>query len=200
MTAPNVLELRRSHDRLHDTVDAIDDAVMARRSRLPGWTIGHVVAHLARNADSVVHRIEGARRGEQVERYAGGVEGRRRAIDDGAVRPAETAVADLRRADEAVERAFAAIGPPSSSVWEFAVEAGGGGTMPVSGLEFARWREVEIHHVDLGLGYEPADWPPGLVAMMLPRLVAGLRDRTADTALAAWLLGRGVPPELSPWG
>ena len=26
-------------------------------------------------------------------------------------------------------------------------------------LPFLRWREVEVHRVDLGLGYEPADWP-----------------------------------------
>ena len=26
----------------------------------------------------------------------------------------------------------------------------------------ARWREVEVHHVDLDMGYEPSDWPVGV--------------------------------------
>jgi hypothetical protein len=41
---------------------------------------------------------------------------------------------------------------------------------------------VEVHHVDLGLGYEPDRWPAGLVERMLPDLLAGLPDRTGRAA------------------
>ena len=34
-------------------------------------------------------------------------------------------------------------------------------------LAFARWREVEVHRVDLGLGYEPEDWPAEYVRLEL---------------------------------
>jgi len=30
-------------------------------------------------------------------------------------------------------------------------------------LPFRRWREVEVHLVDLGIGLTPADWPQELV-------------------------------------
>jgi maleylpyruvate isomerase len=65
---------------------------------------------------------------------------------------------------------------------------------------FSRWREVEVHHVDLGLGYEPTDWPAELVARWLPTVVRELPDRTDPTALLAWALGRGPAPALGPWG
>src|SRR5262249_13144243 len=28
---------------------------------------------------------------------------------------------------------------------------------------WSRWREVEVHHVDLGLGYAPSEWPVAFV-------------------------------------
>jgi len=50
--------IRESHARLHRTAAQADDATMRRPSRLPSWTVGHVLTHLARNADSVVRRLE----------------------------------------------------------------------------------------------------------------------------------------------
>jgi maleylpyruvate isomerase len=35
-----------------------------------------------------------------------------------------------------------------------------------------RLRELEIHHVDLGAGYQPADWPADFVAETLPQVAA----------------------------
>ena len=42
----------------------LDDAAARRPSLLPGWSVGHVLTHIARNADSVVWRLEGAAAGE----------------------------------------------------------------------------------------------------------------------------------------
>ena len=56
-----------------------------------------------------------------------------------------------------------------------------------------------MHHVDLGLGYTPADWPAELVDQWLPDALAGLPARTDPGALLAWVLGRGPAPELQPW-
>jgi Mycothiol maleylpyruvate isomerase N-terminal domain len=52
-----------AHRRLLATAIHVDDEIARRPSRLPGWTVGHVVTHLARNADGHVRRLEGALRG-----------------------------------------------------------------------------------------------------------------------------------------
>ena len=43
-----------------------------------------------------------------------------------------------------------------------------------------RWREVEIHHADLGVGYTAADWPPAFTTYLLGYLAA---DRSEDLTL-----------------
>jgi maleylpyruvate isomerase len=75
-----------------------------------------------------------------------------------------------------------------------------GGEHPVALLPFRRWREVEVHLVDLGVGVSPADWSVGLVDRALPRLISDLTQRADERELMAWLLGRGSAPELRPWG
>jgi maleylpyruvate isomerase len=64
---------------------------------------------------------------------------------------------------------------------------------------FSRWREVEVHHVDLGLGYTPERWPPDLVQMWLPRVLRRLDQWTDPTAFLAWSLRRGPAPDVRPW-
>ena len=49
-------------------------------SRLEGWTVGHVLTHLARNADSHTRMLDAAWHGEAVEQYAGGRQERAGAI------------------------------------------------------------------------------------------------------------------------
>ena len=61
----------------------LTDEVARGPSRLPGWSVGHVLTHLARNADSVVWRLEGAALGELRDQYPGGLEQRA-----GTLRPA----------------------------------------------------------------------------------------------------------------
>jgi maleylpyruvate isomerase len=198
MPAEEIEGVRAAHARLHETLAGLDDATARRPSRLPGWTVGHVLTHLARNADSVVRRLAAAAQDRLIEQYEGGDAGRNAAIEAGADRPAEALVADLTGADEAVERLFATL---PETVWDRPVLRSGpdGGTAPAARLAYSRWREVEVHHVDLGLGYEPERWPAGLVERMLPDLLAGLPDRTGRNALAAWALDRAPAPRLSPW-
>ena len=47
----------------------------ARASRLPGWSRGHLLSHLARNADGVRGMVEGAIVGEEREQYPHGARG-----------------------------------------------------------------------------------------------------------------------------
>ena len=69
-------------------------------SLLPGWSVGHVLTHLARNADSMTYVLGAAGPDDVVERYVGGVDGRNGDIEAGAGRSAIEQLADLRRADE----------------------------------------------------------------------------------------------------
>lgn len=63
------IELCRSaHARLAEAVDGLTDEQVRSPSRLPGWTIGHVLTHLARNADGHALRLDGALRGDDVPR------------------------------------------------------------------------------------------------------------------------------------
>jgi maleylpyruvate isomerase len=185
-----------AHARLHSTLAGLSDEIAARPSLLPDWTIGHVVTHLARNADSVVRRLSAAIDGELVTQYDGGWEARVRDIEAGADRPAAVLLEDLYTADEAVDALFADLPAP---VWDQPVLVGSGDEVEASYLAFGRWREVETHHVDLGLGYLVTDWPMALVEKWLPALLEQLPGRADTRALMAWILGRGPSPDLTPW-
>lgn len=187
---------RRTHAKLATTIADLTDEQMSLPSLLPGWTVGHVLSHVARNADGMSRRIDAAIRGEMVEQYVGGVDGRTAEIEAGAARKASAIVADVISSAERLESLFTSM---PEDVWAKPVRTVAGGEHPVSLLPFRRWREVEVHLVDLGLGLTPANWPPGLVGIALPRLVATLADRCDHGALMAWALGRGPAPELRPW-
>ncbi len=110
--------------------------------------------------------------------------------------------ADLLRASAALEAVWEQMTP---AAWRGHGLARGS-EWPCWWLLFHRWREVELHHVDLGLGYELADWSAEYVSRELPLAVATVPSRTSseDAAAAlAWLVGPGEQPseiELSPWG
>lgn len=189
----------------------LDDGAVRGPSLLPGWTVGHVLTHIARNADSHARILAAAGRGEVVDQYEGGVEGRAAAIDAGAGRTAAEQVADVRTSAWALEAAWATC--PSDG-WAGHGRGSRGDQIPVADLPFRRWREVAVHHVDLGLGYGWSDWPADYVRLELDRQVMAWRSRLGmglttlpPAALAlgpnerlAWLLGRHHVPDLADPG
>jgi maleylpyruvate isomerase len=188
---------RVSHQRLEQAIAALTDDQVARPSRLPDWSVGHVLAHIARNADSVTRRLQGAARGEIVDQYPGGLPGRAAEIDAGASRSAAELIADVGTANEALD---AAIDAMPDAAWSNTTRNVRGVDQPADRLIFDRWREVEVHHVDLGLGYEPTQWPSALVDAWLPRVLTTLPARTDPAQLLAWALRRGDAPDLSSGG
>lgn len=186
----------RSHAVLLDRTAGLTDDQVDRPSLLPGWTVGHVLTHIARNADSVTRRLKGAVRGDVVEAYPGGFEGRAAAIAAGAGRSAAELLDDVRRSCAGMEEAAHAM---PDEAWELATVDPTGKEWPASLLPYARWIEVETHHVDLDLGYPPATWPAGLVAQWLPRELERLAGRSDPSALLAWVIRRGPAPELPAW-
>jgi maleylpyruvate isomerase len=197
-TAPTewIAGCRASHAVLAARLEGLTDAQAREPSLLPGWSRGHLLTHLARNGDSVVRALDGAARGEVVDPYAGGVAGRAQAIEDGAWRPATALVADVVASSARVEQALTTF---PSDAWGNRSRSVQGDEYPASFVAFRRWREVEVHLVDLGLGYTPTDWPQPMVAEWLGLELARLDERTDPGALLAWIIGRGPAPSLTAW-
>jgi maleylpyruvate isomerase len=204
-----------AHQRLLATIDGLDDAAAHGPSDLPDWTVGHVLTHIARNADSMVRVLEAAADGRVVDRYERGAESRNADIERGAGRPVADLVADVRSTIWQLEQAWAGA-PPRA--WEGRSREVSGKEIPVPDLPFLRWRETEVHHADLGVGFSFTDWSAAYVAAdlhkQLPRLAVRLpgdaagfdvdemRARLGDHRVLAWLLGRWSSPdlpELGPW-
>lgn len=185
-----------AHRRLWAVMGRLADDEFGLPSALPGWSVGHVLTHLARNAEAMCRRIQGAIELEVVDQYAGGPAGRTEEIENGARRDPTAIRNDVVEWSSKLDALFASI---PDEIWSRPVRTVSGGEHPVASLPFRRWREVEVHLVDLGRDVRPADWPDQLVVRALPRLVAGLTDRADQRELMAWLLGRGPAPELEPW-
>lgn len=163
-------------DRLLATAAALTDGQLREPSRLPGWTRGHVLTHIARNADGLANLLRWARTGVPTPMYASR-EARSAAIEAGAGRPVADLTADLRAS--AVGFAGEAARLPAEA-WTVPVRGLQGPAIPAAGVLDWRLREVEIHHVDLAAGFTPADWPAAFVAATLPQ-VAGEFDSRDDT-------------------
>ncbi|POX36860.1 mycothiol maleylpyruvate isomerase [Streptomyces sp. Ru73] len=199
-------------DRLLVSVAKLDDEAVGEPSLLPGWTRGHVLAHLARNADALVNLLTWARTGTRTPMYASpGV--RDADIERDAARPLAAHVEDLRSSAERWEAACADLGPERLS---YEVEMRNGVTERAGRLPFRRLAEVELHHVDLGVGYTvdhlATEYVDAELAFLAERRlkdngqVAALELRTDDGR--SWRTGRadgtpltvtGAPTALVGW-
>ncbi|MBA2414672.1 MAG: maleylpyruvate isomerase family mycothiol-dependent enzyme [Geodermatophilaceae bacterium] len=199
--------VEQSEQALLARISGLDDDEMAADSALPGWTRGHVLTHLARNAETFADVLDGARRGEVLAMYGGSVVARNAGIETGASRPAPELVDDVQRTSSRLREGLRALAEPD---WERHIRhVRGGGLLGIEDVVWMRWQEVEIHQVDLDRGYGPADWPAEFVELNLPRQLRRLPERAPDVSppklaahdVLAWLYGRGRPglPDLPPW-
>jgi maleylpyruvate isomerase len=169
-----------------------------RATLCPGWTAGHVLTHLARNADGLRRGAEGARRGEAVPMYDS-AQARDGDIEAGAGRPVAELVADVTGSARALAATWTAM---SEADWARDMPHHRVGPVPLTATPTMRLREVLIHHVDLAGPYGPADWPAVFVAGLLAdagnELAARLPDglaaqvRATDTG-AVWAAGPAAP-------
>src|SRR5580693_2606187 len=79
---------------LVETAAGLSDEQVRAASGLPGWTRGHLLAHIARNADSLRNLLIWARTGVETPQYATPDE-REEGIAAGADRPAAEQAADV---------------------------------------------------------------------------------------------------------
>ena len=181
--------------RLLATAGALDDARAAAASRLPGWTRGHILTHLARNADGFTNLLIWARTGTETPMYPS-EESRARGIEAGATRPAAELTADVR----ASAATFAtAAGELPAAAWDAPV-ARRGVTFPARAVLPRRLSELEIHHVDLGTGYGPGDWPPDFVQVTLARVAGDFAGHPDVPALLVRPDGQDAAYPLGPAG
>ncbi len=200
-----------AHTELLATVAAMTDHELAEASLLPEWSVAHVLAHLARNADSHTRLLLGAARGEVLDQYVGGARGREADIAASAEQPAADLFADLRRSIDDLQHAWLTA---ATTEWSGQARLTTGQTVGISELPLRRWREVVVHHHDLGLGYTWADWPAQYVRIDLrvftmqwaSRKPMGFDDMppaamaVSEPQRLAWLLGRSEIAGLDPAG
>jgi maleylpyruvate isomerase len=123
---------------------------------------------LARNAESHVHVLQCAARGEVAEQYVGGAKARKQGIETHALDSAESLVASVRKSIYALEGQWAAT---NSEGWQGHGVNSAGASIAMSDIVFLRWREVEVHHADLALDFAFANWNSTYVRMELDRQV-----------------------------
>ena len=217
-----LLQLRSATADLVRAIDGLSDAEVRAPSPLPGWTRGHVLTHIARNAEGGTRLLHWARTGVASYEYES-VEARAAAIEQGAGRPATALVADLRGSADGF---FAEADAMPAQAWQHIVRWTTGQETEAALIMPMRLGEVYVHHVDLNIGYCPKDWPAAFVHGYTDRAVAGLRSHpelairleATDTgrvyeageltaaapvvagpeyALLAWLIGRSDGGELT---
>jgi maleylpyruvate isomerase len=217
-----VVEVDRATARLLETARRLDERALAGPSLLPGWTRGHVLAHVARNADGCVNLLTWARTGVETPQYASAAQ-RAADVAAGAGRPIAAQLADI---SASAERFLDAVAQMPAAAWAVEVRWLSGTTGPAAGVVWSRLREVEVHHVDLDAGYGPTAWSEAFCHRLLHELAAGfgaapdgprVRLRATDlghevtiggdddvptvhgsgAALAAWLTGRSAGADLT---
>jgi len=182
-----------SHASLTDSLQHLDPVDPTRPSALPEWTVGHVLTHIARNADGIISMLDG------FVQYPHGVEGRNGDIETGSQRSWAELVDDVVSTSAALDVRLSEEGVDWSGTVTMLP-----GVRPKPLVPLMRQREVEVHRADLLVGYGFADMPSDYVRRdlrimgmfwtarqpmgmtKLPDLALGLDPATR----LAWMMGR----------
>ena len=208
-TEPNLAQIAHDIERCNDSqrrldehLTSLDERDPAAPSALPGWTLGHVLTHIARNADSTLRMAAG------LPQYWMAGESRTADIELGAPRAWVTQVDDVAASGAAVGRCLTQIDDWTGVIHGMITDR------PKSMLPIVRRREIEVHRIDLNLGYGFADLPSDFVRtetrllemtwqarqpMGMTPLPAAVRERPEYERLA-WLFGRIVIEGVAPAG
>ena len=170
-------------------------------SGLPGWSRGHVVAHLLGNLEGMLNLVTWATSGEPTPMYAS-PEARQADIDSRSGWPMARLRGELN--DRSAEFALACESLVEPLPCHH-LRLGSGAPAEAWQLPMLRVREIEIHRVDLADDYRPQDWSAAFVVRTLGQVHPTMVDRgtlpvaqlrATDTG-RAWQCG-GTGPDL--WG
>lgn len=152
-----------------------------------GWSRGHVLTHIARNADGMAALCRSALEGTGETMYRSD-ESRDSDIEAGAHRPVTTLVDDVATSAAVLDPLLTRLGPEHA---DLTVErTPGGHRFRVGDLIGLRLREVVYHHVDLATAFTFADVEADLVAAFLNDEYLRLGAEPGHAARAADLLWR----------
>lgn len=163
-------------------------------SLLPRYSRGHVVTHLANKARAHVEVFGGPAKDEVRHLHADGYDPDA-AAEAGASRSASELLTDLEQSLRSLEAAWESL---DDALW---VRPGimMAGPRTMAEIVAHHLRNIEVHHVDLDIGYRPSDWPSIFVEGELARRLRSLPDRADHADLLAWLLDRRPAPQLGHW-
>jgi maleylpyruvate isomerase len=175
----------------------LTEAAVGEPSRLPGWTRGHVLAHLSDNADAFTRVLLRAVDADDAGLMYPSREARDAAVESGA---SWLAAEHVRRLTSSAHRMALVWHDLPAGRLAATVSGTAGWTRPVADVPWMRWRELALHAVDLGW---PAGFAPGdpLVARLLDEAAhawAGRPDAppmvlTDTTTGGTWQVGDGGP-------
>jgi maleylpyruvate isomerase len=202
--ARDAAAVRKATEQLLESVAALTPSAVAEPSQLPGWTRGHLLAHLARNADSYVNLLTWARTGEETPQYAD-QESRDRDIEEGAGRPLGEHLDELRIS---ADRLAYAVEQTPAQAWAAQVVMRSGRVIAAAEIPYRRLIEVLLHHVDLGIGYTCADLPADFAVRVLANVIDGLSGHEGVAAVRLhdtdsgekWTIGAANEPDLTVSG
>jgi len=190
-----VSRLADASARVVRTVDGFEGADWSAPSLLPDWSRAHVVAHLALNAEGMTSILRALVADDDVAglptMYASDAQRDQDILDLAAADPTE--IRDrLLAGVSLLQESFEAV---PVDAWETRAErTPGGRTMRVAALPGMRWRELEIHHVDLDAGYGPDDWDLDFAEHLLDAMAKRVRPPEAfeirpHDSPRTWVLG-----------
>jgi len=162
--------------RFEQAVMELDD--LSGPSRLPGWTRGHVVTHVARNAEALSRLLTWARTGIETPMYPS-AQARDTDIEAGAARPQAEQLDDLR----CTGAAFAATAQQLSAEHWAATVGTRHGPVRARSVPWARVRELWLHLVDLGVdvgaGVQIDAMPADIATVLVRDLADWMHTRVA---------------------
>lgn len=142
-----VAHLSEATARLLDALAAVSPQAVRNPSLLPDWSVGHVLTHIARNADGQRNLLHWAATGEPTPMYPS-PEARAADIAAGAERMPDEIVEDVRAS---ASKLAAAIAHLPDTAWLAMIDTGRGGPVTADVVLAQRLAEVELHHHDLGI-------------------------------------------------
>lgn len=177
-------------------IRSLPDKWLERPSRLPGWTKGHLLAHLVLMGDGVIRLLEGVEAQSPAKMYIS-AQAREADIELHAKQSASELADGLSSGWERVRAKVTSM--PGETVDPVTLFSGR--TLPWPELPDVVVAEYRMHWVDLDIGYEPDAWPNAFASDLHARAAGRWVNESAIAATELYCLtcgpsgviGQGAP-------
>ena len=184
-----LVRLQAAADTVSLKLVGLSDEDVLAATELPGWTRGHVLAHVSHVSNAVARQVEYALNGELIDFYDGGQGGRTQAIEMSAGQSAKEHSAKI---SAGFTRALSALEGLNDAQWGLPISYRNG---VVRDGALAYWRELVIHLADLQVGRGPETWSKEfclyLLEFLAPRVPTETHLKLLPLGLAPMTVGTG---------